>query len=79
MYPTINHDRADGALVIHGSHATLFGAVGTPVPADATMGVAVAAASAAIAGAVAIRSGATLRSPVAPPLRALCLAGAEGR
>ena len=36
-----------GTLVLHGAQATLFGAVGTPVPADARMGIAEAAALAA--------------------------------
>jgi hypothetical protein len=40
------HDNASpGDLVIHGQYATLFGAVGIPVPADACMGLAEAAAA----------------------------------
>ena len=62
-----------GALVIHGDLATLFGPIGTPVPANARMGVAEAAAAA-----VQARTQAP-RSSVVAQLPAFRLAGAALR
>jgi hypothetical protein len=79
MYQPTNDDRADGALVIRGNQATLFGPVGTPVPPDARMGVAEARAAALMARPAATRPTPTPSRAGAPAMGTLRFAGAPVR